>query len=144
MQSVYKFHLALAVLADVDQGKLSMDQKVFIRKEELIPDTLSPMADKYPNGDIELTIGELLFHTVSTVTTMVAIFYSDWSVDRKKLRSTFAGLQYKTSRLSIQNAKCIKIGMLNLITGQLLEQWYKSLIYFTKTKFFPPNQRTFS
>ena len=42
MQSVYKFHLALAVLADVDQGKLSLDQKVFIRKEDFFLPLLVP------------------------------------------------------------------------------------------------------
>jgi len=65
MQSVYKFHLALAVLADVDQGKLSADQKVLIRKEDYFP-THSPIADKYPDGNVELTISELLSYTVST------------------------------------------------------------------------------
>ena len=65
MQSVYKFHLALAVLADVDQGKLSVDQKVFVRKEDYFP-THSPIADKYPGGNVDLTIEELLSHTVST------------------------------------------------------------------------------
>jgi beta-lactamase class A len=65
MQSVYKFHLALAVLADVDQGKLALDQKVFIFKEDYFP-THSPIADKYPDGNVELTIGDLLSHTVST------------------------------------------------------------------------------
>ena len=65
MQSVYKFHLALAVLADVDKGKLSADQKVLIRKEDYFP-THSPIADKYPDGNVELTISELLSYTVST------------------------------------------------------------------------------
>ena len=65
MQSVFKFHLALAVLADVDQGKLSVDQKVLIRKEDYFP-THSPIADKYPDGNVELTIAELLSYTVST------------------------------------------------------------------------------
>ena len=65
MQSVYKFHLALAVLADVDHGKLSLNQKVFIRKEDLLPNTVSPIADKYPNGNVELTIEELIAYTVS-------------------------------------------------------------------------------
>ena len=65
MQSVYKFHLALAVLAGVDKGKLCVDQKVLIRKADYFP-THSPIADKYPEGNVELTIGELLFHTVST------------------------------------------------------------------------------
>jgi beta-lactamase class A len=35
MQSVYKLHLALAVLAAVDQGKLSMDQKVLSGRKTL-------------------------------------------------------------------------------------------------------------
>lgn len=65
MQSVYKFHLALAVLADVDQGKLSADQKVLIRKEDYFP-THSPIVDKYPDGNVALTISELLSYTVST------------------------------------------------------------------------------
>ena len=42
-------------LQQVDQGKLSVDQKVFIRAEEFIPNTVSPIADKYPNGNVELT-----------------------------------------------------------------------------------------
>ncbi len=66
MQSVYKFHLALAVLADVDKGKLRADQKVLIRKDDYFPDTHSPIADKYPDGNVELTISELLSYTVST------------------------------------------------------------------------------
>ena len=65
MQSVYKFHLALAVLADVDKGKLTADQKVLIRKDDYFP-THSPIADKYPDGNVELTISELLSYTVST------------------------------------------------------------------------------
>jgi beta-lactamase class A len=65
MQSVYKFHLALAVLHQVDSRKLSLDQKILIRKKDLIPNTWSPIAVKYPNGNIKLTIGELLSYTVS-------------------------------------------------------------------------------
>ncbi len=46
MQSVFKFHIALAVLDLVDQGKLSLDQKVFIKKSELLPNTWSPIRKK--------------------------------------------------------------------------------------------------
>src|SRR5512145_2990026 len=37
MQSVYKFHLAVAVLNLVDQGKLRLDQYVFADKNDLLP-----------------------------------------------------------------------------------------------------------
>jgi beta-lactamase class A len=41
MMSVFKFHIALTVLNQVDKGKLSLNQKVFIKKEDLLPDTWS-------------------------------------------------------------------------------------------------------
>jgi beta-lactamase class A len=65
MQSVFKFHLALAVLNLVDQGKLSIDQKIRVEKSDLLPNTWSPIAKKYPEGNVELRIGELLSYTVS-------------------------------------------------------------------------------
>jgi beta-lactamase class A len=64
MQSVYKFHLALAVLDRVDQGKLKLDQKVFLKKEDLLPDTHSPLRDKYPDGNVSVSVDELLRYTV--------------------------------------------------------------------------------
>lgn len=65
MQSVYKFHLALAILNQVDRGKLKLNQKIFIKKSDLIAKTWSPIKDKYPNGDISLTLSEILTFTVS-------------------------------------------------------------------------------
>ena len=38
MQSVFKFHIALAVLSEIDKGKLSLDQKIEIGKDELLPE----------------------------------------------------------------------------------------------------------
>jgi beta-lactamase class A len=65
MQSVFKFPLALAVLNLVDQKRLSLDQKIYINKSDLSPDTYSPMADKYPEGNMDLTLREVLAYTVS-------------------------------------------------------------------------------
>lgn len=65
MQSVYKFHLALAVLDQVDKGKFTLDQKIKISKKDLKPKTWSPLRDKYPKGKVELTIAEILNFTIS-------------------------------------------------------------------------------
>ncbi|UKB77294.1 class A beta-lactamase, subclass A2 [Chryseobacterium sp. MEBOG07] len=65
MMSVFKFHIALAVLHQVDKGKLKLDQKFFIKKEALLPETWSPMRDEYPQGNIYLTLDQLLRYTVS-------------------------------------------------------------------------------
>lgn len=65
MQSVYKFPLAMAVLSEVDKGKLSLDQKVHIHKEDMLPNTWSPMAKKYPQGNADVPLSELVMSTVS-------------------------------------------------------------------------------
>jgi beta-lactamase class A len=66
MQSVFKFHLALAVLRAVDDKKLSMDQLVLIKPEDYIPNTWSPIASKYPEGNVNMTIEDLVSYSVSS------------------------------------------------------------------------------
>ena len=65
MLSVFKFHIALAVLDQVDQGKLSLDQNIFIKKEELLENTWSPIRENFPEGNFEMTLGELIKYTVA-------------------------------------------------------------------------------
>jgi len=65
MMSVFKFHIALAVLNEVDKRKLALKQKIFIKKEDLKEDTWSPIREKFPNGNMNLTLDQLLRYTVS-------------------------------------------------------------------------------
>ncbi len=65
MQSVFKFHISLAVLSEIDNGKLSLDQKIEISKDELLPeDFWSPLRDENPNGG-SFTIKRLIQYAVS-------------------------------------------------------------------------------
>jgi beta-lactamase class A/beta-lactamase class A VEB len=64
MQSVFKFHIALAVLSQVDKGRLSLDQKIKIEKKDLLPGLHSPLREKYPNG-ATLPLAEIISYTVS-------------------------------------------------------------------------------
>jgi beta-lactamase class A len=65
MFSVVKFYTALAVLDQVDKGKISLDQKILISRADLIPDTYSPMRDKQPEGNFEKSVAELMSYMVS-------------------------------------------------------------------------------
>ena len=65
MQSVYKFPLALTVLHEVDRGKFALDKQIHITKADLLPDTWSPLREKYPDGNVSITLAELLTYTVS-------------------------------------------------------------------------------
>jgi len=63
--SVFKFHIACAVLDLVDKGKLSFDHKLFFKKEDMLENTWSPIHEKYPDANISLTLGEVLDYTVA-------------------------------------------------------------------------------
>ena len=65
LMSVFKFHIALTVLNQVDEGKLSLEQKIFIKKKDLHENTWSPMREDYPEGNMDLTLDKLLRYTVS-------------------------------------------------------------------------------
>ncbi|ACU07378.1 Beta-lactamase [Flavobacteriaceae bacterium 3519-10] len=65
MLSVFKFHIALAVLNEVDEGKLSLDQNIFIKKSDLAENTWSPIRDRFPDGNIEIPLSLLLKYTVA-------------------------------------------------------------------------------
>jgi beta-lactamase class A len=65
MQSVYKFPLALAVMHSVDEGKFSLQQKIRIRRKDLLPNTWSPLREKYPKGNIDLPLAEVIRYTVA-------------------------------------------------------------------------------
>jgi beta-lactamase class A len=65
MQSVYKMPIAMAVLHDVDAGRLQIDQSIDVDRSRLEPGSLfSPMRDRFPNGT-RLTIRELIHYAVS-------------------------------------------------------------------------------
>ena len=64
MQSTYKFPLALAILDQVDKGRFTLNQKIYITKKDMLPNTMSPLTEKYPNGNVDIKLSELLQYTV--------------------------------------------------------------------------------
>ena len=64
MQSVFKFHIAAAVLDYVEKGKLSLDQKVTLNQSNLHENTWSPLREKYPNGGT-VPLSEVIEYTVA-------------------------------------------------------------------------------
>src|SRR5271165_737865 len=66
MQSVFKLSLGIMALHLVEQGKLSLDQSIRFRPEDrILPQTYSPLQDKYPAADVEIPLRDLLRMTVS-------------------------------------------------------------------------------
>lgn len=65
MQSVFKFPIALTVLQGVDQGRWQLCDSLFIAKSDLPANTWSPLRERYPEGNIYLTLSELIRYTVA-------------------------------------------------------------------------------
>lgn len=64
MLSVYKFPLALAVLDHIDRGNLKLDQVYHVETKDLLDETWSPLKKQYPDGNVDLTIAQLLEYSV--------------------------------------------------------------------------------
>ena len=64
MQSVYKLPLCFALLSEIEKGKFSLNQKIHVAKYDLPSNTWSPLRDSFPNGNIDLSIAELINYTI--------------------------------------------------------------------------------
>jgi beta-lactamase class A len=65
MQSVYKLPIAMAIFQQVDAGKIKLEQKVRVEKDDFVRLGMrSPIRDANPNG-AEITVKELLRFSVS-------------------------------------------------------------------------------
>jgi beta-lactamase class A len=61
MQSVYKAPIAMAVLHDVDAGKLALDAPIRVEATDLVPAGMhSPLRDAHPRGGVAVPLRELL------------------------------------------------------------------------------------
>lgn len=63
--SVYKFHLALAVLDNLNKRNISLDQQLYVSQSALHPDTYSPLREAKPEGNFYMPIRELLQYSVA-------------------------------------------------------------------------------
>lgn len=65
MQSVFKFHVALAMLKQVDRGIFSLKNSVTVLPGEIRGGTWSPLREKYPAPITVLPLDEMLRATVA-------------------------------------------------------------------------------
>ena len=64
MMSVFKVHQALALCNDFDNKGLSLDTLIKISRDELDPETWSPMVKDFPESAVSLTVRDLLRYTL--------------------------------------------------------------------------------
>ena len=134
LMSVFKFHIALATLNLVDKGKLSLTQKIFIKKEDLQDDTWSPIRDEYPNGNMNLTLDQLLRYTVSHSDNngcdiILELIGGVETVQKFINKQGIKDFTIKVNEQQMQNWENLYINTTTpLATTKLLEKFYKGQV----------------
>lgn len=65
MQSVFKLHLALLVMHQVDHGKLTLEQTVLVKRKDVLQNTWAPMMEQHQGDEFIVTVQQLLQYSVS-------------------------------------------------------------------------------
>jgi len=139
LMSVFKFHIALATLNLVDKGKLALSQKFFIKKEDLHEDTWSPIRDEFPNGNIYLTLDQLLRYTVSHSDNNGCDILLDLIGGTKTVQDFInkQGIKEFTIKVNEQEMRTWENLYINtttpLATTKLLENFYKGKVLKKKS-----------
>jgi len=64
MLSVYKLHLGMAVLRQVDERAHALQEQIHVTQKELLP-TYSPLREEHPTGEFDITLEGLIHYAVS-------------------------------------------------------------------------------
>lgn len=78
LMSVMKLHQALAVCHELRQKGQTLDLSLYIPKQSLKPDTYSPMRERYPEGNVSLTIKDLLDYSLKMSDNNACDILFDW------------------------------------------------------------------
>ncbi len=139
MMSVFKFHIALAVLDLVDQKKLKLNQKIFVKKEELLPNTWSPIREDFPEGNLYLTLDQLLRYTVSHSDNngcdiLLELVGGTESVQKFINDQGIKDFTIKVNEHQMRNWENLRLNTTTpLATTELLEKFFKGKILKKKT-----------
>lgn len=64
MMSTYKFHQALSVVDYLHKHDKNLATEILVKKSDLLANTHSPLRDANPNGNFQITVGDLLKYSL--------------------------------------------------------------------------------
>jgi beta-lactamase class A/beta-lactamase class A VEB len=107
LQSVFKLPISLTMLVEIDKGNFSFDQKIEIKKSELLPGLWSPIREKYPEGST-LTIAEILEYTITLSDNvgcdkLLKLIGGPQAVETYFLNNYFKDISLKINEETMQN-----------------------------------------
>lgn len=92
LMSVMKLHQALAVCHELRQKGQTLNLSLYISTRSLKPDTYSPMRERYPEGNLFLTVKELLDYSLKMSDNNACDILFDWIGGPQKVDSYIRSL----------------------------------------------------
>jgi beta-lactamase class A/beta-lactamase class A VEB len=139
-QSVYKFHIALTMMSQIDNGKFSLDQKIPITEKDLAVDLYSPIKDKFPKGT-QLTIAEIIQYTVSEsdgigCDVLLRLLGGPKTVEKYFITNKFKDISIKTTEEVMQKnwANQFQNWTTPIAANKVLSAFYKNTNNLLSTK----------
>ena len=150
LMSVFKFHQALALADYMGKQQQSLNFELTIKKEDLKPDTYSPLRDSFPQGGFNIDIADLLKYTLqqSDNNACDILFQYQGGVDAvnqyiHSLGVTDCAIVCTENEMHQDESLCYQNWTTPLAAARLLEifrkealfpQEYKDFIYQTMTE----------
>ena len=120
--SVFKFHVALAVLDKMDKQSISLDSIVSIKASQMLPNTLQPLR-KFPDQDFTITLRELMQYSISQSDNNACDILIEYAGGIKHINDYIHRLSIDSSTSRKQKTACTPASRLYTATGVLLPLW---------------------
>ena len=106
LMSVFKFHIALAVLDRMDRNRTRLDSVVRIKASDMHPDTYSPLRERHPGRDFSITIAELLRYSVAHSDNNACDILLEYAGGPEVVENTCAASASKTRSFPPRKKRC--------------------------------------
>lgn len=100
LMSVFKLHIALAALKKIENENIPLDKKVYIEAGKMRKDTYSPLREKYPEQDINISYRDIIKYTVSLSDNNTCDWLIDFTGGIEKIDSYIKSLGIRDINLS--------------------------------------------
>ena len=120
--SVFKFHVALAVLDKMDKQSISLDSIVSIKASQMLP-YLQPPAEEASDQDFTITLRELMQYSISQSDNNACDILIEYAGGIKHINDYIRRLGIDSFNLSKQKTTCTPASRLYTATGVLLPLW---------------------
>ena len=105
IMSVFKFPIAMCVMHKLDQNQISLDSILEVKASQLLPNTYSPLRDKYPNQDLTISVGDLIKYSVALSDNNACDILIDYAGGIAEVDRYIKNLGIKNISLSLTEAQ---------------------------------------